>query len=212
MFAKLFWLQADLGNKSKIESIMNILESEEMTMRLGKMDNQLSTIVNQNKESWKTGSHIGDIEDKKVLLYKATDKNLIYSLWKDDEFVGYSLVIDANPIEISQAWIDPEYRKQRIFSKILWFLKTRMNYSPIQLGDIHNRDTVEVLKNLSRFKKYWWNGRDKIPYDPDSINQFYSLEKPTHWKLLLENDGDFSSWPKYTTGYMIKDFYDWQIE
>jgi len=191
---------------------MRISELQEITMKVGNLDTQLSNIAVQNKEHWKTGKHIGDIEDKKVLLFKATDKNWIYSLWKENELISYLLLVNNSPVEVSQVWIDPNYRGQKIFSKLLWYLKTRENYSSILLGDIHSKDTVEVLKYLSRFKNYWTNGKEKISYDSTEIDKFYSLERPTEWKLVLENNGDFSSWPKYTTGYMVNDYYDWQIE
>lgn len=173
---------------------MKINELSEMTMRGPDLSQQAELFANRNKERWYThGKHIADIENYKVL-----QDGIYYSLWNDTTLVAVcSLSNSAN--EIDDVYVNPEYRGKKIFSMMLWFFKTRLNRSPLMIGQVHSKMMQEVIKGLSRFKKYWYNIRtnEREPFALDTLNNFYSYLNPTPWRLMLENDGEFD-WPMFT--------------
>jgi hypothetical protein len=161
--------------------------------------------VNTNIDKWNSSPHIGDIENYQV---KKHDNQ--YSIWDTNTLIATS---SLNNHIVDQVWVNPEYRGQKIFSKLLWFYKTRENMSPLILGPIHSAEMQEVVKGLSRFKKYWSNGHETRPFSIDTLDNFYSYEAPTEWSLYLENSGNFSDWPRFTTGNaFIKEDYNWIIQ
>ena len=188
---------------------MKIDEISEMTMRGPDYNDIAHKLAKDNVEKWQTGKHIADIEQFKV---KVNDSEqlpgaLLYTLWDKDTLVAFAAVIGHN--EVDGVWVNPDYRGQRIFSKILWFFKTRLNKSPLILGDIHSKDMQEVIKGLSRFEKKWINIRTQEiqPFSLDTLDNFYSSARPTAWRLMLENDGEFN-WPMFRTGmqFMKEDY------
>lgn len=161
--------------------------------------------VNANIDYWKNSSYIADIDQFQVKKLNDT-----YSVWNNNQLVATASL--QNHI-VDKVWVNPKYRGQKIFSKLLWFYKTRENISPLILGPIHSSNMQEVVKGLSRFRKYWSNGTEKHPFSVDTLDNFYSYESPTEWKLYLENSGDFQDWPRYTTGIdFIKEDYNWPID
>jgi len=156
--------------------------------------------------------HIGDIDKFVVKKY-----NNFYSLWDNAIFVAMaSLNNEYIPI-VDHVWVNKDYRGQKIFSKMLWFFKTRLNHPQLLLGDIHSSDMQEVVKGLSRFTKSWYKDGTIKPFDLKTLSSYYSPLQPTGWHLLLENTGNFSNWPKFNNSLdglpdYIRESYDWQVE
>jgi len=185
-----------------------------MTMRAGKInDNMAQKVVDNNKEKWFQGEIIGDI-DQYVL--KKSDK--MYSLWTDDnKYVASARLGDPEQYGLSEVnlmHVDPLYRNQRILSKLLWNFKTRQGRNKLVLQQVHSDNLYNVVTGgLSRFNKYWVNAEGQTkPFDINSLDQFYSHSQSTGWRLVLENTGDFSFFPKFTDGidWLLED-YSWQI-
>ena len=188
---------------------MKINELTEMTMRGSDYNNLANKLAKDNESNWKTGKHIADIEQFKVRVSDSEQLPgaLLYTLWDQDTIVAFAALVGDN--EVDGVWVNPEYRGQRILSKLLWFFKTRLNKNPLILGDIHSKDMQEVVKGLSRFEKKWYNIRTKEvePFDLATLDKYYSSVRPTHWRLMLENDGEFN-WPMFRTGmqFMKEDY------
>lgn len=169
----------------------------EMTMRGGDFNLTAAKFVAFKKEDWKkNGKHVGDIENLSVL-----QDGYYFSVWDNDTIVACtSLTGYADYNIVDEVWVNPEYRGQKIFSKLIWFYKTRLNRNNILIGQVHSKDMQEVIKGLSRFDKYWYNikTKEKKLFSLDTLDDFYSYTQVTPWRLLLENDGDFSTWPKFS--------------
>ena len=182
-------------------------------MRGGNFSSIAERYGKEHQASWKTeGKHIGDIDNYQVKQYEH-----FYSLWDKDLLIGFnSLTKDKSdaPIVVDIVLINPDYKGKKLFSKMLWFYKTRLGHSKLMLGDIHSLAMQEVVKSgLSRFKKSWLKNETSEPFDIKTLDKYYDHSKSTGWQLVLENDGDFSNWPKFTDGKdYIKESYDWQIE
>lgn len=185
------------------------MKIEEMTMRGPDYNNLASKLAKDYAPKWKTGEYIADIEQFKVLVSNSEQipGALTYTLWDGDKLAAFASLVGGN--EVDGVWVDSDYRGQRILSKLLWFFKTRLNKSPLILGDIHSKDMQEVVKGLSRFEKKWYNIRTKEvePFSSETLDNYYSLDRPTAWRLMLENDGEFN-WPMYRTGikFMQEDY------
>lgn len=183
---------------------MKITDITEMTMRGPDYNKLANKLAKDNASIWKTGKHIADIEQFKVRLSDSEQLPgaLLYTLWEQDTLVAFAALVGGN--EVDGAWVNPEYRGQRILSKLLWFFKTRLNKSPLILGDIHSKDMQEVVKGLSRFEKKWFNIRthEVEPFNLATLDNYYSSSRPTAWRLMLENDGEFD-WPMFNTGVLF---------
>jgi len=168
--------------------------------------------VNQQKDIWDDlGTHIGDIEKFKIKQY-----GIMYSLWDGDKVVACaSLSEDTIPL-VDHVWVDEDYRGQKLYSKLLWFFKTRLGHSRILLGDTHSRNMQEIVVNgLSGFTKSWYSTEtgENEPFDKNSLDKYYSDNtKPTEWRVMLENFGTYQNWPKFSGNDFIRDHYDWQIK
>jgi len=181
----------------------------EMTMKTGSMESLSIFFENALKER-DSYTHIGDIESIRVLK-----KNDIYLLIDNNDIgIGFFQVYDNNKVAtINVLFVDKPFRKTGIFTKFLWFLKRNEQYNQIKIGDTHSQDTVEVIKHLSkRFNIFWIKDNEKIPYDIATIDRFYSTMNPTGWEIVLENDYDFSSWPKFYEVPNVKCLYEWLFD
>ena len=183
---------------------MKINEIAEMTMRGLDYNNLADKLAKDNESKWQSGKHIADIEQFKVLVNDSEQLPgaLVYTLWDQGTLAAFASLVGDN--EVDGVWVNPDYRGQRILSKILWFFKTRLNKSPLILGDIHSKDMQEVVKGLSRFEKKWFNIRTNEiePFSLDTLDDYYSSSKPTAWRLMLENNGEFD-WPMFNTGVLF---------
>jgi hypothetical protein len=185
------------------------MKIKEMTMRGPNYDKLATKLANEYSSIWKTGKYIADIEQFKVLTSDSLQVPgaTTYTLWDENKLVAFASLVNEN--EVDGVWVDSEYRGQKILSKLLWFFKTRLNKSPLILGDIHSTDMQEVVKGLSRFEKKWFNIKTKEvePFNAETLDKYYSFLKPTNWRLMLENDGEFN-WPMFKTGvkFMQEDY------
>ena len=185
------------------------MKIKEMTMRGPDYNNLANTLATTNEKLWRSGKHIADIEQYKVLIRNSEQipDAVHYSLWDQNKLIAFATLTDGN--EVDGVWVHPDYRGQRILSKMLWFFKTRLNKNPLILGDIHSKDMQEVVKGLSRFDKNWINikTQEVRPFSIDTLDNFYSYANPTAWRLMLENDGEFN-WPMFNTGvtYLKEDY------
>lgn len=175
-----------------------------MTMKGSDFSQQAEQFANRYKDHWyKNGKHIADIENYKVL-----QDGIYYSLWDETNLVAVcSLSNESN--EVDDVYVNPEYRSKKIFSMMLWFFKTRLNRSPLMLGQVHSKMMQEVIKGLSRFNKYWYNIKtnEKEPFPVDTLDNFYSYLQPTSWRLMLENSGEFN-WPMHNDNGFVKEAYE----
>lgn len=187
------------------------MKLQEMTMVAGDLSYNLSRYFNSAARSKSSFLHVGDIESIRVL-----NKGNEFLLDLDQVNCAYFYVKAENSIvEISVAYVDPEFRRQNIFAKFIWFLKRFYHTTEIVIGDVHSKDTIEALKKLSsRFNISWTKDGQKVKYNPEKVDDFYGVNKPTGWKIVLENDGDFSKWPKFFDEQKpdIKQHYDWLLE
>lgn len=177
---------------------MKIIEvTNEMTMRGPSFDAAAEKFGQLYASSWlANGTHIGDIEHYQLVKYCN-----YYSLWDNQKLVAFtSLTDDTN--EVDDVWVDEKYRSHKIFSKLLWFYKTRLQRNKLILGPVHSKTMQEVTKGLSRFKKSWINTATNTAavYDINTLDDYYSYGGPTEWRLMLENDSTFTNWPMYTRG------------
>jgi len=176
---------------------MKLKELSEMTLRMGKAGNNLANGLEYAFNDRKSYKHVGDIQDSNV-LHKG-DIYLIVS--PKDQPVGiFQIIKNGDTALVQNMYVVSEHRKKGWMSMFLFFLKQNESYSRIQLGDIQSEDTVEAVKRIYvRFDTNWINKRngERVKYDPDTINNFYSIHKATDWNIVLENDGDFSHCPKF---------------
>ncbi len=187
----------------KIKEINNI---REMTMRGPSMENQLSTFFKSIADDKNNYDHVGDIEEINVLK-----NNDVYLLITDNKPVGfYQVIPHDNVAEIKSAYTAPDFRRKGILTNFIWFLKRNEGFSRIRIGDVQSTDTIEAIKRIAkRFNAYWENENgETVPYNVDTIDQFYSDMQPTGWKIVLENDYDFSDWPKFYEIPNIKCLYE----
>lgn len=180
-----------------------------MTMRGSNFDAQAENFGKISIQFWKkNGKHIADIEE-----YRVVKCDGYYSLWNvDDQLIAYCLLSDFDN-KVDNIWVSKEYRGKKIFSMMLWFFKTRLNKDYLVLGSVHSTDMQEVVKGLSRFNKTWMNiyTGEKRPFDVTTLDDYYSYMKPTDWRLVLENDGEFG-WPMFNGNGFIKESYTSYIE
>jgi hypothetical protein len=185
------------------------MKISELSMRTGKLNsNNSQRFVNDNSDMWyRDGEIIGQIDN-----YDLRKLNDMYSLWDKNQYVASAQLSDS---EVNLLHVDPKYRKQKILSRLLWNFKSRQSKNKLIINQYHSDDLYDVIKNggLSRFEKYWQHKTGKIaPFDANTIDDYYSHIAPTGWKLVLENNGDFSDMPHYTEGKnWITEDYSWQI-
>jgi hypothetical protein len=184
----------------------------------------IKKFFNTNKNKFK---HVGDVEiypcytlDNIYILLHNNEIIFICTLttyWQDDE-------IDDKVKQLDSVWLDKSFEGKKIYSKVLWFARSRLGIKRIVFGDQHSDDTYQLLKGggLSAFTKSWYNKstKERKQFSSASIDDFYnSLD----WKLILESNkiGDELTeevknlrFPFVTNpllGY-TSSLYDWQIE
>lgn len=182
----------------------------EMTMRGPDFDIVAEKFGQMNAGRWfANGKHIGDIEQ-----YKVIQDGIYYSFWDNDILIAFSSLTDSNN-EVDDVWVANDYREQKLFSKLLWFFKTRLHRNRLMLGSVHSKTMQQIVAGMNRFKKSWINIRtnDEAPFSVETLDDFYSYAGATPWRLILENEGDFTGWPMFTDGQsFIKETYTEYIE
>jgi hypothetical protein len=173
---------------------MKLKELFEMTMKVNSFEG-LAAFLPEYAKLKETGKHVGDIEKIKIFS-KLRSPYTGYCLFDGDKAIAYFVTVKSTKM-LQNAFVIPEERKRGVFQTFLLFLKRHEGYDKITLGQLHSKDTIESLKRIyKQFDTYWEKGIEKVPYDPATIDQFYG-DKPTGWKIVLENDYDFSSWPRF---------------
>lgn len=181
------------------------MKLNELAMKSLSLDARAEKYGAEHAATWETSEHIGDIEEWKVR--KSGD---FLSIWDGPELIAFCSL--RNHEIVDDAWVKPERRKQRVFSKLLWFLRSRENQKRLVLADLHSPATQEIIKGgLKQFKKSWWNREtgETAEFSIDRLEDFY---KPPYidWALVLENDDKcFDSWPRFNGGGFVKESYNW---
>jgi len=144
----------------------------------------------------KTAERCGDIE--RVRVYKKVTDKVNYLLSPDGiDLLAYFTVTGNMLVD---AYVIPEMRRQNLFAMFLLFLKRNENLSSIILGTSYSDDTVAAVNKIyKRFTTSWTNGKQKIPYNPETTSQFYSTTlKSTEWSLVLEStEGRYENIQKF---------------
>lgn len=193
---------------------MRLAELTEMAIKGGGLSTQADEWAMRNKSYLEDSKHVGDIEE-----FQVKKKGLLYSLWNGSDLVAL-MKVDSIPnayTVVDDWWVSSENRGQKIISKMLWFLKSRVGHSKLLLGKVHSDDTVNLLKagGLSRFKKYWFDNTtgETEDFDVDTVDEFYTAKKQK-WSLMLESQDDLNNMPRFNdpeAGF-ISQSYDWQIK
>ena len=74
-------------------------------------------------------------------------------------------------------------------AKVIWFIRTRLNYHTVGLGKTHSQDTIAVLKKIHHRFDVWWEddeGNTEL-YDPATTDKYYGKVTKTKWSVVLEN-------------------------
>lgn len=159
-----------------------------------------------------------DVDILKVYKKDYGTKGIIYLLRFNDENVGFYQVMEKSSkfCQLLTAYLDKNFRRQKITQRFLIFLKTREGYSSIELGDIHSPDTIELIKSLPQmFNVYWVKDGEKIEYNKNEIDKYYSKTYDTEWQIVLENDcKTMVDWPRFfeERDPGIKKFYSCFVE
>lgn len=173
---------------------MKLNDLHEMTMRVPSYEK-----MGQSLPHFQTlkdiGTHCGDIEHYNV--YKHPRDNLTdYAVFDGDDCIAFFVLINPNTLEIG--YIIPEKRSIGLSPMFLFFLKRNEGLAEIRMSDKQSEQSIKSLIRTSKlFKTYWVKGDQKVPFDPDTIDQFYSSNGATGWTVVLENNSDFSTWPKF---------------
>ena len=190
---------------------MKLSQIKEMAIKGGHLRKLANDFADKHKHEWFNFPHVADIDDMEVRHFKN-----VYVLFKDANPIAHFQVdaVAGNIAIVDGVWVAEIMSNKKVFSRFLWFLKSREHYSKIQLGDVHSHETYQLLiaGGLSRFQKYWKNSStgEIIPYDVSSVEDFYRSSK---WKLFLEShDDSFDDFPRFNGGGWIKESYEWQIE
>lgn len=156
----------------------------EMTMLAGsyeKLGNYLHMFNNYNLDQF----HVGDIENFTVYK-KKNDLENRYAIFDQNNIAGF-FTMKNNVLDV--VYIVSQYRKQGLFPAIIWFLKKNEKLDQVILGSHYSYDTYQAIKKIyKRFEKvYWLKDGQKVTYNPDTVDQFYSLVGSTGWNLVFEN-------------------------
>lgn len=171
---------------------MKLIDIREMAVRGGNLTDVADSWAQQMKK------HIDAAEDKEDL--GSIDKMKVFklgkymSVWAEDMVAIASIdVHSSNTCIIDDVWVDSIHRGNKIFVKLLAFIKNEMKFNHIVLGKVHSDDTYNLLKSggLRAFNKSWLHlhTNEVRPFDIANIDSFYG---DSSWQLVLENSEDWS--------------------
>lgn len=172
------------------------------------------TIQKQFEDEPESFQYTADIDEFKVLK-----RNNFYCLL-DHQIIAIMKVIPSQRIcEVDDVWVDETYVGKKIFSKMLWFLKSREGFDTIIFGSIHSSETIAAIRNggFSKFRKSWINPftSEKKDFDPADMDSYYNTSR---WKFVLESTEELDDLvdlvkdARFSNGESwIKESYDWQI-
>lgn len=165
-----------------------------------------------------------DIEEFKVKMVQSGNA-FNYALFTGNDMVLFASVkplhrmmypllkIAEKAAEIDDVWVAKEFEGKRLYSKFLWFLKSREGYHRLMMGKVQSDDTVAFLKagGLSKFEKTWQNTAtgEVQAFEPTDMDEFYGT---SNWRLVLESTStEFDDYNRFNEGRWIQESYDWQI-
>lgn len=158
--------------------------------------------------------HIGDIDS-----YKIYSADSIYFLELEGIVKAIFRIENATKYGIDDVWIAKDTAGQRLFSKILWFLVSRLKLTPLYFGNIHSQETYNIIKwgGFKKFKKSWVNKftDEEISFSLDTMDDFYGSTK---WRLKLEPNKKLQEIIEevensiYNMNGWIRTNYDWQLD
>lgn len=193
------------------------MKLDEMALPVGDMSANADAYASAWEPHLKDSPHVGDIDIVDGLTVR--NDGLHFSLWKGDEMVCLLKVEKKDDyVKVDSAWTKASYRGKGVLSKLLWFLKSRENYTKILLSAVHSADTQQIINGggYSRFvNKYWFNPEtgEREDFDPSNVKKFYDASP---WSLMLEHNGNslLKNLPRFNTleAGFITQCYDWQIE
>ena len=183
----------------------------EMTALAGNQEHFLKQYVNNALSKREHFTHIGDIEHNcQVWNFKEQ-----YLLFNKNTFIAYFYIENKDNRHILKlAFVEQQFRRNNFFSKFIWFVIKHTNIQSLEISDVHSKDTYEALKKLSnRLDLFWKKGNEREKYDPNNLEKFYGV-KPTGWVVIIENEYDFSEWPKFFDLEKpdFRQHYDWLLE
>ena len=199
---------------TEVDMLKEVNLLAEMTMRGGNFDIPATEYVKAFEKHLNNFTHIADIEDFKVMKWVYLNVDTFFLLLKDEKIVCFAKVQNKDNLKmVRNIWTDKEFRGKGLLSKLLWFFKTRLNYSKMVLGDMHSHDTQQIVKGgLSKFEKFWYKDGKQEPFSLQTLDTYYNDSKPTGWLVMLENDGQFDNWPMFKGTDFCRDNYDMYIE
>ena len=170
------------------------------------------------KKEQKKFKHVGDIDE--FSIYRDLMTFVIIDGGMEIVLVGRIDNVPHYGTKVDDVWVDEEQSGKRLFSKFLWFLRSREGFSPLYFGNVHSSETYELLKSggFSKFKKTWVNDYENSAeeFTPQTLDKFYTSSK---WKLKLESTGQLEELveevgaARFSSVHdsWIKLSYDWQI-
>ena len=176
---------------------------DEMAFPLVNMDVKSAEYVVSNKHLWKDqGSYIADIEQ-----FRVVELNAVYSLWDQNEVIACATILNNSLPTVTDVWVKEELRGQKIFSKMLWFFKTRLGYTNLLLGNSHSPTMQEVIKGLSFLQRCWYNPDTNVkePYDIATVEKYYQYPFD-EWHILIEHAEQYN-WPMFNGNGFIYENY-----
>lgn len=173
----------------------------------------IDTWAKNNMHLLNTAKPMGQIENFTVRtvngMYGLFDDKTCIALLNTKKYDSFTML---DPV-----WVDSQYRKQRVLSKLIWFLHSRENIGPMGLGQVHSTDTMDVLR-VGGFKQFqnkrWFNmsSQETAAFDPSQIDKYYRGHGADKWIVILEG-WSVGPWPKFPTeNNWIIENYDWPLE
>lgn len=163
---------------------MKIVELFEMTKRAThSLDDELKDHLTTLSPE-ESGEFIGHIDNFDVHKEHGFIYDL-YSIFDNDDAVGYAQVmnIDGTPM-VQSVYIQPQYRKQSIFSKFISFLFKETKSEKIAIGDVHSPDMQSVINSLKHTFHLGW-----LNFSTGETHQYsenhYSTDEPSGWHVTL---------------------------
>lgn len=183
----------------------------EMTAHAGSQEHFLKQYVEHALSQLDKFEYVGDIEGNCQVLRL----QMQYLLVNKEEFIGYFYVDDSGQrAALKMAYVNPKFRRQSFFSKFIWFIVRHEGVKHLEISNVHSKDTFETLKKLSnRMDLFWEKDGKREKYDPNNLEKYYG-SKPTGWVVVVENEDDFSGWPRFfdINKPDMKQHYDWLLE
>jgi hypothetical protein len=208
---------------------MKLRELKEMAIKGGNFRPLANDFADSYKKFYKEHKHefkhIGDVE-----IYQCFQYQSVIFLFDSNEIIFICSIEDSNiekgAKKIDSVWLDYAYEGKKIYSKVLWFLRSREGIKKLIFGDHHSEDTYKILAKggLSGFDKTWVNSEtgEREKFSTETIDKYYNDASGT-WKLMLESNKKgnkiaeqvkefrYSYVTDLSLGYVTA-VYDWQIE